>query len=89
MWVYTKPRSEHDIRFLLNLDQCSRINLSQLGERWFIEVFLGSDSFPIAAAPSQEEAIRILRTIFDSLKAGEKALDLDEPSPDDAENRDG
>ncbi len=79
MWIYSKPRNEHDTRFLLNLDQCSRINVTQLGEKWFVEVFLGSDSFPVAAAPTQEEAIGLMKRIFDSLKGGEKAFDLDAP----------
>ncbi len=77
MWIYTKPRSEHDSRFLLNLDHCSRINISQLGERWFIEAMLESESIPVAAAGSQEEATALLKQVFDGLKSGEKALDLD------------
>lgn len=77
MWVYTKSRGEKDKRFLLNLDICSRINISQLGEKWFLEVILGSDSFPIAALNSQEEAETLMQHIFDHFKEEGKAIDLD------------
>jgi hypothetical protein len=80
MWISTKPRSEQDQSFLLNLDQCSRINISKLGERWFIEVMLGSDAFPVASAGSQEEAQAFLKQIFDSLRDDVKALDLNAPT---------
>lgn len=76
MWIRTKPRSEHETRLLVNLDQSSRITISKLGERWFIEVMLGTDAFPVASAKSQEEAEALLKSIFDSLHSDEKALDL-------------
>jgi len=76
MWIYSKPRSEHDNRFLLNLDLSSRINLSQLGERWFIEVMQGTESHPIASTTSSEEATELLNRIFEGLNSGEHALDL-------------
>src|SRR5579872_1683729 len=79
MWIYTRPRNENDNRFLLNLDLCSRVNVSQLGEKWFVEVILGSESFPVAAMGSREEAVDIVQQVFDSLKADEKALDLAAP----------
>src|SRR5438552_74593 len=79
MWIYSKRRGEHDLRYLMNLDQCSRINLTQIGERWFIEVMLGSETVPIAQVNSQEEADAILREIFESLAEGKSALDLDSP----------
>src|ERR1044071_4642309 len=82
MWIYSKRRNEHDNRFLLNLDLCSRINLTQLGEKWFIEVMLGSEAHPIAFTTSQEEAAELLQQIFESLKSGEKALDLETPEED-------
>src|SRR5438094_148276 len=77
MWVYSKSRGEHDHRFLMNLDQCSRINLTHLGERWFIELMHGSETTPIAQVNSEEEAGTILQEIFDSLLAAKPALDLD------------
>ena len=77
MWIYSKRRNEHDNRFLLNLDLCSRINLTQLGEKWFIEVMLGTEAYPVAFATSQEEVADLIQRIFESLKAGEKALDLE------------
>jgi hypothetical protein len=76
MWIFTKPRSENDNRFVVNLDMCSRINLSRLGEHRFIEVMLESESVPIASAESREEAKAILSKVFESLKAGEKAFDF-------------
>lgn len=77
MWIFSRPRNEHENRFLLNLDQSSRINLIQLGERWFVEVMLGTESVPVAAANSPEEAAALIKQIFDSLLAGADALDLD------------
>ncbi|HLK61368.1 MAG TPA: hypothetical protein VKU00_32765 [Chthonomonadaceae bacterium] len=77
MWIYSKRRGEHDNRFVLNLDLCSRIHLTQLGEKWFVEAMLESEAQPIASTNSQEEASDILKRIFESLKAGEKALDLE------------
>ena len=85
MWIFSRPRNEHENRFLLNLDQSSRINLIQLGERWFIEVMLGTESVPVASANSQEEAATLLKRIFDSLLAGAEALDLEAP-PQEAGN---
>jgi len=76
MWIYNRPRNEHDNRFLLNLDHGSRINVNALGEHWFVEVMLGSEAIPIASTDSQEEAIALQKRIFEGLKAGEKALDL-------------
>jgi hypothetical protein len=80
MWISTKPRSEQDMSFLLNLDQGSRINISKLGERWFIEVMVDSEGFPVASANSQEEAQAIVKQIFDSLRDDVKALDLNAPA---------
>lgn len=76
MWVFTKPRGEHDRRSLLNLALCSRINISQLGDRWFLEVILGNDTFPIAALNSLEEADNLLHQIFDHMRTDEKAMDM-------------
>ncbi|HLV81796.1 MAG TPA: hypothetical protein VKT32_16025, partial [Chthonomonadaceae bacterium] len=72
-------------RFLLNLDQSARINLIQLGERWFVEVMLGSESVPVASANSPEEASALIKRIFESIRAGEDALDLEAP-PQEAGN---
>jgi hypothetical protein len=77
MWIYSKSRGENDNRFLINLDLSSRVNLSQLGEHWFIEVMQGSDSHPIASTTSREEAVEIQKRIFEAMKAGEQAIDLD------------
>ncbi|HZT42154.1 MAG TPA: hypothetical protein VFA07_08185 [Chthonomonadaceae bacterium] len=79
MWIFSRPRNEHESRFLLNLEQSSRINLIQLGERWFVEVMLGTESVPVASASSPEEAAALIKRIFDSLRAGEAALDLEAP----------
>jgi hypothetical protein len=79
MWVYTKPRNEHDKRQLLDLAHFSVVTVSQLGERWFVDAVMGSDSSPLASANSQEEANTIVEYIFDSLKAGENAIDLNLP----------
>ena len=84
MWIHTRPRSEQDNGLLINLDQCGRVQVSKLGEKWFIEAMLGSDAYPIAAAGSQEEAHALLKRIFDSLNAGEKALDLEAESEPEA-----
>src|SRR5690348_966595 len=86
MWIHTMPRSEYDVPFLLNLALCSRVNISQLGERWFIEVMLESEAVPVATARTQEEAMGIVRRIFDAIRAGESALDLSaqpEPRPEE------
>jgi hypothetical protein len=85
MWVFSKHRGEHDYRFLMNLDQCSRINLTPLGEKFFIEVVLGSETIPIAQVSSQEEAEAIQKQVFMGLQAGEKALDLDAPRQEHGE----
>jgi hypothetical protein len=76
MWIYSRPRSENDIRFLLNLDLCSRIGLTELGEKWYVEVTLESETLPVASAGSNEEATAILTRIFESVRAGDGALDL-------------
>jgi len=89
MWIYSKSRGENDNRFLINLDLSARINLSQLGEHWFIEVMQGSDSHPIASTTSREEAVEIQRMIFDAMKRGEQAIDLDsdaDPKAKEQEN---
>jgi hypothetical protein len=78
MWVHTRPRNEHENAILINLDMASRINISKLGERWFIEVMIGTEAFPIAIAESLEEAGDLMRKVFDALKSDEKALDLEE-----------
>src|SRR5437762_14054198 len=77
MWIYSRRRNEQDHRFLMNLDLCSRINLTQLGEKWFIEVMLGADAHPVATLNSQEEADALLKQIFENLQAGAAALDLE------------
>ncbi len=76
MWIFTRPRSEHDMKFMLNLDQCSRIQLTQLGERWFVEVMLGTESVPVASAGSVEEAAELLALVFEAIRSGDNALDL-------------
>lgn len=81
MWIYTKPRNEHDIRFMLNLDLCTRVNVNQLGERWFLDVTLDSESIPVASSASEQEAFGLLQLVFDSLKNGRKALDLVADAP--------
>ena len=60
----------------MNLDMCSRINLSELGEKWFIELVIGSETTPIAQVATQEEAAKILQAIFHSLQEDRPALDL-------------
>ena len=77
MWVHTRPRNEHENAILINLNQASRINISKLGEKWFIEVMIGSEAFPIATAQSLEEAADLMKQVFEALKADEKALDLE------------
>jgi hypothetical protein len=91
MWVYTRSRGEHDRRFLLNLSHCSRISVSQLGERWFLEVILGNDTLPIASVNSQEEAETLLERLYACLKADAKAMDLDAPEekPEDRRKESG
>lgn len=76
MWVFTKPRNEYDVRFLLNLDLCSRVGINQLGERWFVEVTLGTETVPVASAGSQEEAAALMGRIFGAIEAGKQGLDL-------------
>ena len=76
MWIYTRPKTEHEPRFLLNLDESWRIAISQLGEKWLIEVTFGTESTPVATASSGEEAVSLVSRIFEALKNGEKALDL-------------
>ncbi|HLJ56603.1 MAG TPA: hypothetical protein VKT77_16310 [Chthonomonadaceae bacterium] len=77
MWVFTKSRDEHDHRTLLNLDLGSRISVTVLGERWFIDVMQASDTVSIAQVGSEEEAKEIFRRIYDALAKGENAIDLD------------
>lgn len=84
MWIYSRPKNEHDNRFVLNLDLCSRISVNQLGEKWFVEVMLGAEAVPVAAAPTQEEAMGLLLQVFEALRSGDNALDLaapPEPAP--------
>lgn len=61
---------------LINLTQHSAIQIAQLGNKWFVDVVHGSDSSSLAQVDTQEEADNLIQQIFDSLKAGEKALDL-------------
>ena len=79
MWIYSKPKNEHESRFLLNLDQCSRINISQIGERWLIEAMLESESIPIASAGTSDEASEMMTLLYESLESGRVALDLEHP----------
>ena len=76
MWLLSRPRSEHDNRFLLNMELGSRINLTTLGEKWFVEVVVGTESHPVAVAGTGEEANAILKRIFDAVAAGDHSLDL-------------
>ena len=77
MWVHTRPRTEQENAILINLEQSTRITISKLGERWFIEAMIGTEAFPLATAGSNEEAHAILKHIFDRIHAGETALDLE------------
>ncbi len=82
MWIYTKPRNEHDNRFLLNMALCSRVSVNQLGDRWFIEVTLGTEAVPVAATGSREQALALVRRIYEGIRSGEQAMDLgDLPEP--------
>ena len=91
MWVHTRPRNEHENAILINLDMASRINISKLGEKWFIEVMIGNEAFPVAIAESLEEAGELMKRVFDAIKADERALDLEEkdeeeqPKPEKSE----
>ena len=87
MWVLSRPRSEHDVSFLLNLDMSSRIDLVQLGDRWFVEVRLGNEAVPVASASSREEAEAILAEVFSSLRSGATALDLGAPPHHELDGR--
>lgn len=77
MWIYSKTRGEHDRRFLLNLDHFANISLSQIGEKWYVDVMTRDDSTSIATLETQEQAETVIRRIFDSIAKGEQALDLD------------
>jgi hypothetical protein len=77
MWIHTRPRTEQENAYLINLAQASRVNISKIGERWFIEAMIGTEAFPLAMANSVEEAHAILKHIFDKIHASECALDLE------------
>jgi hypothetical protein len=83
MWVFAKSRDEHDHRALVNLDRGTRINVTVLGERWFVDVMQGSDIVSIAQVSSEDEAKEIFQRIFDGLASGRSAIDLDRPRKDD------
>lgn len=76
MWVYTRPRNEHDRRFMLNLDHYPTITVNQLGERFFVDAGTGGETATLAATASLEEAERLVKHIFEALEAGKTALDL-------------
>ena len=76
MWVYTRPRNEHDHRFLINLERFPNIAINQLGERFFVDAGTGGDTSTLASTASQEEAEGIVQHIFEALEAGKTALDL-------------
>jgi hypothetical protein len=76
MWVYTRPRNEHDHRFLINLERFPTISINQLGERFFVDAGSGGDTSTLASTESQAEAEEIVQHIFDALESGKTALDL-------------
>jgi hypothetical protein len=76
MWVYTRPRNEHDHRFLLNLDHYPSITVNQLGERFFVDAGTGGETATLASSNSLEEATELVKQIFEALEAGKTALDL-------------
>lgn len=81
MWVYTRPRNEHDHRFLINLERYPTITVNQLGERFFVDAGSGGDTATLASTESQEEANQILKHLFDALAAGKTAFDLKAEGP--------
>jgi hypothetical protein len=81
MWVYTRPRNEHDHRFLINLDMYPSISVNQLGERFFVDAGAGGDTATLASTDSQEEANGLVQQIFDALDAGKTGLDLGVQKP--------
>ena len=81
MWVYTRPRNEHDHRFLLNLDRYPSVTVNQLGERFFVDAGTGGETATLASTESQEEATEIVQQIFDALEAGKTAFDLNAAPP--------
>ena len=85
MWIHTRPRSEQENAFLINLNQASRVTISKLGERWFIEAMIGTEAFPLAQAHSNEEAHAILKHIFDCMNSNDQALDLEADREEGAE----
>lgn len=82
MWIYTRPRNEHDPRFLLNLDHYPSIAINQLGERFFVDAGTGGDTATLASSDSAEEATGLVQQIFAALEAGKPALDLGLAKPD-------
>lgn len=76
MWVFTKPRNEHERRFMLNMDHFARITVSQIGEKFFVDAVMENDTFSLAAAASSAEADSIIDYVYESIKAGEKAIDI-------------
>ena len=81
MWVYTRPRNEHDHRFLINLERYPTITVNQLGERFFVDAGSGGDTATLASTESQDEATEILKHLFDALAAGKTAFDLKAEGP--------
>ena len=81
MWVYTRPRNEHDHRFLINLERFPTIAINQLGERFFVDAGTGGDTSTLASTESQQEAEGIVQHIFEALEAGKTALDLKTDKP--------
>ena len=76
MWIYTRPRNEHDRRFLLNLDHFPLLTVNQLGERFFVDAGTGGETATLAATGSLEEAEGLVKRIFEALETGKTALDL-------------
>ena len=85
MWVFTRPRNEHDHRFLINLESFPSIAINQLGERYFVDTGTGGDTATLASTDSQEEATNIVQQIFEALEAGKTALDLSAAKPKEAD----
>lgn len=81
MWVYTRPRNEHDPRFLLNLDHYPSIAVNQLGDRFFVDAGTGGDTATLASTGSAEEANGLVQQVFEALEAGKTALDLNAAKP--------
>jgi hypothetical protein len=76
MWIQTRARTENDKRSLVNVEHYATISQAQLGDRWFIDAVLSSDTATLATVDSEGDARAIVQAIFDALKNGDTAIDL-------------